>query len=569
MSLNDQSALEALQAELDAKLAIRRGLSDLDSHLAKKEALFSGSLFFKLIRHLDGQIDLAKADANVSRLAFDDKFDDENDFIGYRQEFHKSIFKRFISHSVPILVILGFQAIVDFLDSLSWMTILGPFLYPLIGLVAFSLTLSIVLTRRAKLGKTKWPGKRIAKWLVLSGLGSALIAFWPLVSIALAFLGSFDFWPSNWILVLALVFIFIGAVLQALLKYQYKYREYFDKLQVLAAQVKWASEALVRANHELHRLGIQREQVLDWMNILALHSYRPWMLPNASQVDSRWNSLASTLPISVHVGQAIDFNSEAGEWSTQMTRIVESTTESLSQQGWRSQSLENLLKSSDKHREISRSLDWEALDLDSPVTPNGSRAELIRLLENEDFLLHVGESAVQAKRRDIERLLLDAAELKVSDISGESQRRKGLKENEHNWDEFLTLPMGDLSYGSPALAKFAFAQSSQLEGHHSNIESLVFVPKRIAKNLVSSGQQIPEFTRLISATRNEGHEFDLVVRIDIAGMRNPIPLKSLAVASGEDIQLIESQVLATCSNCGSPKCPSLKDSSVRCSSGRV
>ncbi len=558
---NDESPeLLALKAELEILMDRRARLVDFDSFLKTNLNSFKNSFFYKLIGLIDSEVSRAQADSVASSISLEDQLDKEDKFIGFRKRFHKSVGRRFVTYALPILLILGFSWVTDLLDSLAFATPWGLLIYPLIGFGAFGLVLGIVLRNQRKKGKLLWPAKRVAKWLVLSGILALSISFWPVVSIAIFWILRLAVWPSKFVAVVALSALFLIVFLQAILKYHFDYRDYFDKLQVLAVRVKWASEASVRAHHELARLRIQRQQVIDWLVILSRHAYTPWRLLDAPQADSKWNLLASNLPISMHVGQAVDVKSEAGSWSIQMSRMVNSTIESLTEPGWRSRALDTLIEESEKFRGTARAIDWEALDLDTPVSPNGSRAELLRLLQDEDFLGHIGDLNVESKRRDVERSLLDAAELRVTDISAKGPQ--GSAESEYEWDQFLSLPMGDLSFGSPALAKFAFTEKLQLDGHHANVESWVFVPSRIAKRIAESGQKIPKQTKLISSSRNEGHEFDLIVRIDVSGITTGIPLGALRVASFETYQETESLHLETCVYCGSPHCPRLTNPSL-------
>jgi len=544
---------EELNEEIKAAEQAQSVLTDFAGQVGTWYETQRLNVFGRLTNHIDEELKKAENDLNEQNQELNvDFIPDEQLRIDYRKKFHSTLLGRFRFNFAAAAALLGIPAIIDFLDGIKYWSPIGPAIYFIIGPAVSIGILIFVLVRRAKKGREKWPGKRMAKWLVLGLLAGLLISFWPLVGFWVRVGSKSSFMPSAWSILGVSIGWFLLTFVVALLKYHEKYRDYFDDIWKAHELLKWARNGSLNVRTSIRRLELTRKQVLYWADMLGAHLRNPWRVSKVESSNQDWQKFATSFPPSIRVAQAMESPEDGSRRPVGIERIINEIAAGESRKGWRKENFKLLLKTAPSYSATGAGL-ADNIDRDSPSAPNGSRDELDRLVRDEDFLTIIGSIKRESLIKSVQDKVLEAADLEVSAFQpGRGQRRV------LNWDDHLSLAIDEQNLGAQPLADFAVRKEFLIEGYTNRVISFISGPSRIIRRVEANAEKgVPSDINLIELQVEGQRNIDLVLRLDIAGLEQVIPPKALALPISGDENFEAEDQAGYCYNCGMPDCVSL------------
>ncbi len=520
----NRELLQANLAELEnERLNAERRQSQLmefGNNLALWHAKQSNTLFGSLSTHLDEQIAQTDRDLAATKSEINVEIPDEAVRIDLRKAFHRRLMRTLSFDIRLILFVMLFPKAVEFLDNLQFATLLGVGIYPTVGASLFFSALMFVLLMRLRRGKVRWPGKRIAKWLVWAGIISIIISLWYFISPLAHIWMMSPFFPSIWQVLLFSLGWFIVVFLGAILTYHAGFRKHWNDIAFARATLEWASRGSLHIRGAKFLLTQNRKQVHYFATLFGVHLRKPWIVPETNFSDDRWVKLAAKFPPAIKVALAVEEGDGVNARPRVLNQIIDRIYETASARGWRKSNFDRVLESAS--RDMTVSLDFStALDQDSPATPNGSRAKLLELVQNDTFMGKVGATKHSLMMREVQKSLLETEEILVRRVKPQLGQPDVLK-----WDEHLASVIGNPSMGSPSLAQFAIHELSR-DGHNDGVRTVIYGPKKLIGKLTSDGQSAASTVELRAVNPAAQTGVDLVLRLDIAGIDKAIPASVL------------------------------------------
>lgn len=386
----------------------------------------------------------------------------------------------------------------------------------------------------------------IVQWLIgLAGLPKWLE--WIVNVVAGAVLQ--QYYPSWWQILLAGGGGLIVTILALCTAYYLGWSRFERRAELAMYRLDWAATRIASLRVELERLRAQREQLVEWIHILASAIHRPWVVPPEILDNGSSGLDVSRLPFALHIATAIDGPGTGAD------RLREAAAEAFLKPGWRSASFELLLDEVRHRLGQSRSqFGVDALDSDLPDASNGSRLRLQAHIGDEQILEQVakrliGDLADKVQDRDIYEADIAVRPIRADPLA--AFRRDG-RESDTTWKPFLTETLGTrLDLPSP-LSPLGIAQQELQEAYHESVTTYVLAPQRIATDLQAEARAE---TIIRAYPPDAASALDVVVRIDIVG---PVPISAIGLWSGVESTdpgyRLASGVLK-CPNCGRATCP--------------
>lgn len=539
--------LTALEAELVACEGEQARLLEFGNSLAIWHAKQSNTLFGALSTHIDEQISKADADLAAAKKEIDVETPDEKIRIELRKAFHRRLLRSLRFDFRLILFVLLFPKVVDFLDNLQYATLVGSGIYPILAGSIFATVGLFVMLMRLRRGKTLWPRRRIGKWLVWSGVISLIVGFWNLLSPLIHLWLLSPFFPSIWqVLGFSLgwfLVIFAGAILT----YHAGFRAHWNEIAFARAMLEWASRGTLHTRAAKFTLTQNRKQIHYFANLLGHHLRKPWVNPTDDFSDDRWDNLAAKFPPAIKVALAVESVEGSAARPAILSQTIDRIYASASAKGWRKANFERVLEAAS--RELGLGMDFAlALDQDSPAQPNGSRAKLLELVKDEAFLKGLGSAKHRAMMGELQKSLLETAEILVRRVKPQLGQPDVLK-----WDEHLASVIGDPKLGSPSLAQFAFKELSR-DGHNDKVRTVIYGPKKLIAAAPSDGVPSDSTVELRAVNSGDQSGVDLVLRIDLAGIDKAIPANTLRLPLARGL-VTDPADSKRCPSCGRLHCP--------------
>ena len=546
--------VEALSIEIARAEERQAKVNDFAARLEKwnKEQQFN--IFGQLTAHIDSQLRQAKSDLEEVTEFTPPYIPPEQDRIDFRKDFHRSILRSGRRTFTPVVIFLLVPTILGFIDSLARLTPIGKAIYPIAGAFLFVAFLIFTLVRRAKKGKTTWPNGRVALWLSSAFIGGALLGLWPLIGIPVKwFINYSPLYPSPFTVIFIAMAWALGSFLAALLRYHANYRGYYRQILDAHSALAWRSGGTLNTRTAILKLEIARRQVQFWAKVLGAHLRKPWIAPEVEEQSLGWSAFANSFPPSIRLAQALETNSVGENRPIEVLRTISGIVEAESSNGWRTANLERLVKLAEKFNPNATPLTWDGIDSDNTAAPNGSHEQLIRLVNDEAFLTYLGARKVEELGPGVQDQILENAELKVAT----AQANRG-QEGILNWDDHLQLAVGDVTEGAPPLAQFSIKPAHQPEGYNTDVISVISAPPRLLMKIEeSSSAQIPSSVELVEMINEGSRSIDLVLRIDIAGLNQAIPISAVTLPESVEPAFTLEAPEGVCGNCGQSDCPSL------------
>lgn len=549
----DELNIDDLNELLEVYETRQAELTQLAGQATSWKDLQSNSLIGRVLQHVESQLDIANQDLAQQTAEVDVLIPEEETRVNLRKSFHSTLLSAFKFSFCILFLFLLIPAILEFLDGLAFSTPLSLGIYPLLGVAIPSIVLIIMLVLRSKYHKEVWPTRRILKYVLLSTLTGALVGTWPLVGPLVHLFVASTFFPSFLqvfsFALLWLLIVFTGAIL----KYHAGFREYYDSVTLAHAILAWASRGSLHIRTSIHRLNQISRQVTYWAEMLGLHLRKPWITNPHGEMDEGWAKSVGSFPPSIKVAEAIDQSPDGGPRPIAIERIIHRIALRESSRGWRKENFRNLLATAAKFSPSGLNF-GDAIDRDTPASPNGSRAEVLKLVQNERFLAFLGDGLHDGIQSEVQDWILDEADLPVSVVQPGRRQDKN-----PSWDEHLVSVIGDVQAGSPPLANFAIQELHHQRGYANGVTSFVFAPSRVIRLLETenAGREIPAGLNLKALSSNSTRNIDLVLRLDIAGIEQQIDASHLhlpVVGSPERTSIIAKDA---CQKCGRRTCASL------------
>jgi hypothetical protein len=549
-SLNEEQIL----AQINESENRQKQITDFTMMVEEWYQRQKNTIFGQLIGRVDEQIAIANADLASQEKFVKPEIPNEADRIKYRKTFHSELLRRFRFNFSVIFAFLLIPVIFSTLDAIGVLTLLGIAIYPILGAAILVFTILFVVGRRFRTSSEKWPPRRMATWITLGVAVAALVAFWPAIGLFAKIAIKSAFFPSAFQVILFFVGWFLLGFVRALLKYHFKYKEYFNKIADAHAELAWRSKGTLHVRSGIRRLELMRQQIEYWATVIGYHLRTPWQLESKDAVENKWAAVATSFPVSVRIAQARGvFGSEGADMQKAITLVMQDQ----SRNGWRVANLDSYRSNASRFNNLPYQINWDSIDGDSPSAPNGSRKTLLEYVKNENFLLKHGIEKVADLIPEVQNKILEAAELQVVAIGPNRGQA-----TEQNWDQHLELSIGDPALGSPPLANFAFRPAYLNEGLNNAIVSLISGPERLLNKVRSrAGNKIPASVELISTHDQSARNIDLVLRIDLAGVEKSISPNSVWLPKAGDHFRTESPDLSRCRKCGREDCVSINSSS--------
>ena len=546
-----EQSLSELRIEREMSEQAQTSLIEFGANLAQWHAKQSNTLFGALLGHIDSQIGKANADLIAVNNQINVEIPDERERIDLRRAFHRRLLSSIKFDIRLILFVVLFPKFADFMDNVQYLTPLGPAIYPVAALGFFATCAIGVMLFRLRQGKARWPGRRIGKWLAIAGAVSLVIAFWSWLSLPVKLWLMSPFFPSIWqVLGFSLIW-FVITFIGAILTYHAGFRKHWNSVTFARATLAWASRGSLHIRTARHMLMQSRRQVMYFAELFGHHLRRPWMI-NADSFDSeRWAQMASKFPPAIKVALAVEQGEDGKERPTALRQIIDRIYAAASAKSWRKLNFQRLMKLAT--RENGGALEFAtAIDQDTPSTPNGSRARLLELVQDDAFMLRVGTQKHDVMMKEVQKSLLETDEILVRRVKPQLGQPDVL-----NWDEHLVSVIGNPSMGSPSLAQFAVDEMSR-DGYTDRVQTVVYGPSKLISAVQAKAQLKADSTvelRSLDAESQTG--VDLVLRLDIAGIDKAIPASALRlpqtnVAKSDDVDP------SRCPRCGRLNCDSYR-----------
>lgn len=544
----EQRLLE-LQEERQEAEHNQNTLIEFGASLAEWHSKQSNTLFGSLIGHIDSQVTKANIDLLAVNNQINVEIPDESERVELRRNFHRRLLKSLKFDLRLILFVVLFPRFVEFMDNLQFMTLLGPGIYPVAALGFFSTSAILVGLLRWRRGKVRWPGSRIAKWLVLSGLLSLVIAFWNLLSVLANLWLMSPFYPSIWHVVLFCLFWFIVTFIGAIFTYHAGFRRHWNSVTLARATLAWASRGSLHIRTAKHILLQSRKQVIYFAEMLGHHLRRPWVVTHDSLDTERWNQMAANFPPAIKVAVAEEFTENGTERPQALRQIIDRIYAVASSRSWRKLNFQRLLDLATK--ENGGAIEFAtAIDQDTPSTPNGSRNKLLGLVQDESYLKRVGSKQHDVMMKEVQKSLLETEEILVRRVKPQLGQPDVL-----NWDEHLESVIGDPAQGSPSLAQFAIDEMNR-DGWNDRVQTVIYGPTKLVEEIdLKSARKKDSTVELRPLDSKVQTGVDLVLRLDLAGVDRAIPALALRLPVSQ-VSNHDAHDLARCGRCGRLNCES-------------
>jgi hypothetical protein len=552
-SIDSMSEEEVLD-QINVSETLQKQITDFTMTVEEWYQGQKNTLFDQLIGRVDNQIDLANADLAKQQQWVKPEIPNEEERITHRKTFHSEILRRFRFNSAAIFAFLMIPVIINTLDALGVLTLLGIAIYPVLGSAILIASILFVLVRRFRTSAEKWPARRMATWIAMAAALAALVAFWPAIGIFAKIAVKSAFFPSAFQVIVIFAGWYVIGFLRALLKYHYRYKKYFNKITDAHAELAWRSKGTLHVRTTIRRLELVRQQIEYWATVIGYHLRAPWRLESRDAIDNKWAALATSFPASVRIAQAKGVFGSSG---VDMQKAIALVLQDQSRNGWRVANLDLFRENASRFSNLPYQINWDSIDGDSPSAPNGSRKTLLDFVKNEAFLLEHGIEKVANLIPEVQNKILEDAELQVVAIGPSRGQAK-----EQNWDQHLELSIGDPALGSPPLAQFAFRPAFLNEGLNNSVLSLISGPERLLNKVRSKvGNKMPISVELLDTRDLSARNIDLVLRIDLAGVEKSISPNSIWLPKAGDHFRTESPDLSRCRKCGRRDCASLTSDS--------
>lgn len=544
--------VEALALAINEAEEKQKRLTDFSARLEQWHEARRETFMGRLVTHLDLELGRAHADLNEQNNFVLPIIPDEQERIEFRKDFHRKILGRFRFNFLGALFFVFLPRLLEMLGQLGTATPLGKNIYFILAPIVFSVILSVVIVRRVTKGKKIWPARRMVFWIIAAIVIGALIAVWPFFSVIISVIVSVFLVPFNSYVITALVSWFVITFTVAFLKYHAQFRSYYNKISDAHSVLDWRSGGSLHIRSSIRKLELLKSQTKYWAELIGHHIRNPWIMPTSQEIDSSWSNFSASFPPSIRIAQAMETMPVGGGRPPAVARRISSITESQTGAGWRWQQLDRLVTHSENFTKTGLPLKWDAVDMDTPSAPNGSRELLLLLAQNSDYLTHLGQEKINELIPIVQDGILESAEMQVaafSPLRGQAEIA--------NWDEHLANSIGEISQGSPPMAKFAIRLAYQPEGYNNDVISVIAAPSRLVSKLKRTHANVStDSIELVEASQEGVRNIDLALRIDLAGTRQGIPLEAVFLPEAyEGPGLVINPKI--CSNCGREDCSSL------------
>jgi hypothetical protein len=590
-----QSTLETTEA-LQAKLEVAAGEFEAWYREHRRNVLGA------LDKHIDTQIEVAEVDLLESKKKIQVEVPAKETRVILRKRFHIRVIRALRFNFWGAFFLLMLPIFFDFLDRVKYFSPIGPAIYPVIAAIAFIVILIFVIVRIVITGKArryyeqtkdavkadlaqnelesesplleatqaqpkektlkKWPARRVFFWLGSTFALCSLIFFWPVAGIFAKIAIKSPFFPSAWqILLTAFILFFIRFVL-ALLEYQKKFYAHYVEVQKVYEAVEWATTGTVSVQVALRKFNFLKLQLAYWNRILGKNFKRPW---SAAHLDSSAENefmLGQAFPTSVRIAEVIDETSDL-EARTALRTLENKVYQKITRPGWRQLNFKEHFSSEDFIARYSARANEIATALDriNIGTSKVLSQEFEQLIEDEEFLKLVAERILERESGEFQKQILETGHLKVK-IS----RPFSVSRNKVEWDDHLKSILLDSSSNralpNEYMQSWPFTRESiSSEGFDGKVATFVSGSQRVIEWV----QQQRGDVETSIAEPDEGRKIDLVLRVDIVGVRDSQltveHIKIPTLISKTDTQY------HVCPRCYSSDCAAATDPIAQCSDG--
>jgi hypothetical protein len=506
--------------------------SELEEAATKLETWYQGqtnNVFGKLQSFVESELARARGALDSSENASMPSIPDDSQPVDARKNFHKKIRSRGFFNGGVVSFFFLLPVLIDFIDSLGFLTLLGPGIYPIVGVSVFIAVVLFVIIRRARKGNQRWPGKRIALWIFLAVAVSVVVGAWPVSGLIAKIVMNSGFVPNGYLALVIGLGLWLLSFLNAMIKYFTEFEEYRIEVSSAHAALNEMQGGTLALRTDIRRLEVNLQQIRYWAEVLGLFFRKPWNVSNSGMGLDDWKNYGAIFPKSLRIGNAVEVDASGLDKPSEIKKLEDSVVADSTKKGWRLDDFNSLIRNSLRAPGNSATLTLDGLYLDSPASPNGYREKLLELVKSEKYLDILGGLKILEALPNVQDKILESADLQVAPYAPADGQNHLLK-----WDEHLMLAVGDLEIGARPLARFAIRDAHQPEGYNHDVAAFIAAPERLMNKMRQSKSANHSSVTLIPSSAQTERNIDLVLRLEICGLAQVIPASAVILPDFEE-----------------------------------
>jgi hypothetical protein len=297
----------------------------------------------------------------------------------------------------------------------------------------------------------------------------------------------------------------------------------WSAFQAAVNKALWELDSVVQGativRGEEIRLRSLYPQVKEWLEIIGHSLNRPWSVRPAWFESTQGTIVKESLPYSLHIAQAAEEDSGA------MLGMQRYAAERFMARGWRARVFADQIDVIREFMNLPKErLNVEQLDQDISYSPNGPRAIVGGQITEQKILETVARHQMAPLILEVQREASGNARPRVQEVRASGSTSKQSSEDFESmkqWDEFLSMSIGDERRGDTPLSLGALSDDGQVAGHQGRPESFFILPQRLHGKLPNAKDE-----NVRSYGESARLPMDIVVRVDMTG---PIPEEHLAI----------------------------------------
>lgn len=537
------------KAEISSKISkLRKSISKIDNQLIEiekntktsQEALYKSednlhtlddwnskqrtSFFWKLKQKMSSNLTTAKSDLEFLEGQVNElDLPDPGTLIEMRTKFHQNLKISFLLALLPIFLLffIPWAARAE-LGKIILDSITQGWALPVFAILAAVFSGIWFLIRRGfKANEKPVPWRKFWKQLAV------IIAIVVLIALFMIFPEFMRFWLTpilEELRPLAVTLILIGlffALLASTISYYSKWSEFRRTVIEEYTKLDNVVNGYIKTKQEIVRLEGLYEQLVEWVEILAHASYRPWRVSEHWKSKDAIKSASDNMPRALRVAQAIESD------PADTARLESKIGELLLTPGWRSQAFLESLESITKLKGLtSDHLSVERLERDLPHQPNKSRELILESYRSastevdNDFLEHVARHRVEELAARSQAFALSEAQPQVEQLIEDplrvllgSQIEESSTVITAEWDDYLSRGLSLDEENQPPLSPLSFTESGiMVDASKPNV--FVLAPAKVAEKLAI--QASPSIHMEAMDPSEMTPRSEIVLRVDVA-----------------------------------------------------